>query len=215
MATIKTIAIVGATGSMGSAIAKSLSKKGRYRLLLMSKNQDKLVDLKLQLDKTKTSSEIFAVSCAREASWEADIIIVATPYGAEKEVAEKIREVATGKVVISISNPLNSSYNVTSRDTSAAEELQKLLPYSKVVKTFNTTFAADFVMPVIDGKTAEAFIAGNNSDAVETVSEIIKTAGFNPVVVGDLTVSRALERMQLLLTQLIMKNSYNLVAGWK
>lgn len=214
MATIKTIAIVGATGSMGSAIAKSLSKKGRYRLLLMSKNQDRLVDLKLQLDKSKTSSEIFAVSCAREASWEADIIIVATPYGDEKEVAEKIREVATGKVVISISNPLNSSYNVTSRDTSAAEELQKLLPYSKVVKTFNTTFA-DFVMPVIDGKTAEAFIAGNNSDAVETVSEIVKTAGFNPVVVGDLTVSRALECMQLLLTQLIVKNNYNLVTGWK
>ena len=151
----------------------------------------------------------------KEASWEADIIILATPYGAEKEVAEKIREVATGKVVISISNPLNSSYNdlVTSED--AAEELQKLLPNSKVVKTFNTTFAADFMTPVIDGKTAEAFIAGNNSDAVETVSEIVKTAGFNPIVVGDLTVSRTLERMQLILIQRTMKVKLQLISGMK
>lgn len=215
MATIKTIAIVGATGNMGSAIAKSLSRSSDYRLLLMSNDQDKLVDLKLELAKSKV--EAFAVSCAREASWEADIIIVATPYEAEREVVEKIREVATGKIVISISNPLSAAYNdlVTSPDTSAAEELQKLLPNSKVVKTFNTTFAADFMSPVIDGKRADAFIAGNNGDAVETVSGIVKAAGFNPIIAGDLTVSRTLERMQLLLIQLAIKNNYNWLAGWK
>jgi NADPH-dependent F420 reductase len=217
MATVKTIAIVGATGNMGSAIAKSLSKKGNYRLLLMSNEQDKLIDLKLQLEKSNIGTEVFTISCSREASWEADIIIIATPYEAEKEVAEKIREVATGKIVISISNPLNSAYNelVTSPDTSAAEELQKLLPNSKVVKTFNTTFAADFITPIIDGKTVDAFIAGNNGDAVEAVSEIVTAAGFNPIIAGDLSVSRTLERMQLLLIQLTMKNNYNWLAGWK
>ncbi|MGC1241624.1 MAG: NAD(P)-binding domain-containing protein [Chryseosolibacter sp.] len=215
MATIKTIAIVGATGNMGSAIARALSTSSNYRLLLMSNDQDKLLDLRLALE--KSGSEVYALSCAKEASWEADIIIVATPYEAEKEVAEKIREVGTGKIVISISNPLNSAYSdlVTTPDTSAAEELQKLLPNSKVVKAFNTTFAADFVTPVIDGKTADAFIAGNNSDAVETVSALVKTAGFNPIVAGDLTVSRTLERMQLLLIQLTMKYNYNWLAGWK
>jgi NADPH-dependent F420 reductase len=214
MAHTKTIAIVGATGNMGSAIAKSLSKRN-YRLLLMSKDQDKLNTLKSEIEKTGT--EVLTIGCAREASWEADIIIVATPYEAEKEIAERIREVATGKIVISISNPLSSSYKelVTSSDTSAAEELQKLLPNSKVVKTFNTTFAASFITPVIDSKTADAFIAGNNSDAVETVTDVVRTAGFNPIVAGDLSVSRTLERMQLLLIQLAMKNNYNWLAGWK
>lgn len=217
MASIKTIAIVGATGSMGSAIAKTLAKKGNYRLLLMANDQEKLRDLKSELGNSSTATDIFTLSCAKEASWEADIIIVATPYEAEKEVAEKIREVATGKIVISISNPLDSSYNklVTSADTSAAEELQKLLPNSKVVKTFNTTFAANFITPVIEGKIADAFIAGNNSDAVDTVSKVVADAGFNPVVAGDLTVSRTLERMQLMLIQLNMKYNYNWLAGWK
>jgi NADPH-dependent F420 reductase len=217
MSTVKTIAIVGATGNMGSAIARSLAAHGKYRLLIMANNHERLSELKSQLERAGTQTEILAISCAREASWEADIIIIATPFEVEKEVAEKIREVATGKIVISISNPLNSSYKelVTSPDTSAAEELQKLLPNSKVVKAFNTTFAADFLTPVIDGKTADAFIAGNNGDAVDTVSQVVRTVGFNPVVAGDLTVSRTLERMQLLLIQLNMKHNYNWLAGWK
>jgi predicted dinucleotide-binding enzyme len=215
MTTIKTIAIIGATGSMGSAIAKALSANSNYRLLLMSGDQNKLVAQKLQLE--KSGAEVYALSCAREASWEADIIIVATPYEAEKEVAEKIREVAIGKIVISISNPLNKAYCelVLSPDTSAAEELQKLLPNSKVVKTFNTTFSADFMTPAIDSKTADAFIAGNNGDAVSTVSELVQSVGFNPIVVGDLTVSRTLERMQLLMIQPTIKNNYNWLARWK
>ena len=217
MVNIKTIAIVGATGNMGSAIAKSLAKNAKYRLLLMANDQEKLLGLKEELTKSGTSAEVFTSNCAKEASWEADIIVVATPYEAEKEVAEKIRQVAVGKIVISISNPLNRAYSdlVTSPNSSAAEELQKLLPNSKVVKTFNTTFAADFISPIIDGKTADAFVAGNNSDAVDTVVGIVRTAGFNPIVAGDLTVSRTLERMQLMLIQLNMKNNYNWLARWK
>lgn len=193
---------------MGSAIARSLY--GKYRLLLMSRDETKLVDLKDELTKSTTDPEVYAISCAREAAWEADIIIVATPYQAEREVAEKIREVAVGKIVISISNPHDTSYNriVTSDDSSAAEELQKLLPYSKVVKTFNTTFAADFMTARKGGKKVDAFIAGNNSDAVETVSRVVSSAGFSPVVVGDLTMSRMLERMQLILVRLGMNNNF-------
>jgi NADPH-dependent F420 reductase len=215
MTTIKTIAIIGATGNVGSAIAKALSTNSNYRLLLMSSDQSKLVALKLLREKSGT--EAYALGCMREASWEADIIIVAIPYEAEKVVAEKIREVAIGKIVISISNPLNKTYSdpITSHRTSAAEEFQKALPNSKVVKTFNTTFAAGFRTPVIDGKTADAFIAGNNGDAVSIVSELVKSAGLNPVVAGDLAVSRTLERMQLLMIQLAMKYSYNWLAGWK
>ena len=37
----------------------------------------------------------------------------------------------------------------------------------------------------------------------------------NPLVAGDLAVSRTLENMQLLLIQLGMKYNYNWLAGWK
>ncbi len=93
--------------------------------------------------------------------------------------------------------------------------MQKLLPNSKVIKAFNTTFAADFATPVIDGKQVDAFIAGNNENALQVVSELVTTAGFNPMIAGDLSVSRTLENMTLLLIQLTMKYNYNWLAGWK
>lgn len=201
---------------MGAALSKSLSK-GNYRLLLCANDQDKVQAVAEEIKSRNPSAEVEAEDCTREASWEADIIIVAVPYAAEKEVAEKIREVANQKIIISIANPLNDTYDglVTAPDTSAAEELQKLLPNSKVVKAFNTTFAADFSTPVIDGKQADAFIAGNDEEALQNVSELVSTAGFNPIVAGDLAVSRTLENMQLLLIQLNMKYNYNWLAGWK
>jgi hypothetical protein len=216
MQTKQTIAIIGATGNMGSAIAKSLSN-GNYRLLLKSGNQEKLSTLVEEIKSIHPSADVEATPCPKDASWEADIIILAVPFSAEKEVAERIREVATQKIVISIANPLNETYNglVTAPDTSAAEELQKLLPHSKVIKAFNTTFAADFSTPVINGKQVDAFIAGNDADALDVVSELVNAAGFNPVVAGDLSVSRTLENMQLLLIQLGMKYQYNWLAGWK
>lgn len=201
---------------MGSAIAKSLAK-GNYRLLLKSGRQDELEKLTKEIQSENKEVDLEPMVCPKDASWEADIIIVAVPFGSEKEVAEKIREVANQKIVISISNPLNETYNglVTSPDSSAAEELQKLLPHSKVIKAFNTTFAADFSKPVIDGMKVDAFIAGNDEEALSTVSEIVRSAGFNPIIAGDLSVSRTLEKMQLLLIQLGMKYNYNWHAGWK
>ena len=216
MQTKQTIAIIGASGNMGSAISKSLAK-GNYRLLLSAIDRDKIQLLMQEIKISNPYADVEELGCSITAGWEADIIIMALPYDAEKEVASKIKEVANQKIVISIANPLNETYDglVTAPDTSAAEELQKLLPNSKVVKAFNTTFAADFTTPVIDGKQADAFVAGNDDEAVQTVTELVKIAGFNPVVAGKLPVSGTLERMQLLLIQLGIKNNYNWLAGWK
>lgn len=216
MNTKQTISVIGASGNMGSAISKSLSK-GNNRLLLFANEKAKVEAVVKDIKSSNASAEVEALECPTDASWEADIIILAVPYGAEKEIAEKIKEVANQKIVISIANPLNETFDglVTAPDTSAAEELQKLLPNSKVVKAFNTTFAADFSTPVIDGKQVDAFVAGNDEEAVATVADLVKTAGFNPIVAGNLQVSRTLEAMQLLLIQLGLKYNYNWLAGWK
>ena len=108
MKTKQTIAVIGATGNMGSAISRGLSN-GNYRLLLCANDQDKLKSLTADI-KAGASAEVESVNCNVDASWEADIIIVAVPYEAEKEVAEKIRHVANQKIVISIANPLRKLY---------------------------------------------------------------------------------------------------------
>ncbi|MEO8765350.1 MAG: NAD(P)-binding domain-containing protein, partial [Ginsengibacter sp.] len=149
MSASKTIAIIGATGKMGSAIAKSLSVSSN-RILLFGKDSLKLTSLRHEIKAINPKADIEIIGCPTDACWEADIIIPAVQFSAEREVAEKIKSVATGKIVISITNPVNSTHDglLTGPATSAAEELQKLLPHSKVVKAFNTSFAGDFTHPV-------------------------------------------------------------------
>jgi NADPH-dependent F420 reductase len=216
MATKKTVAIIGASGNMGSAIAKNLAK-GNYRLLLFANHQEKVQQVINEIKSSNPSADVNSMSCSFDASWEADIIIPAVKYEVEKEVADRIIDVSTQKIIISISNPLNETFDglTTSPGTSAAEELQNLLPYSKVIKAFNTIFSGDFAQPVIDGKKADAFVAGDDEEAVQIVSELVSTAGFNPIVAGNLSTSRTLENMTVLLIQLNKKNKYNGVAGYK
>jgi len=214
--TKQTIAIIGAGGNMGSAIAKSIAG-GNYRLLLFDSNPEQIGSVNEEILQNYPEAELELMNCPHESTWEADIIILAVPHGAEPELADKIRDVATQKIVISIANPIDEDFSklITDPATSAAEELQQWLPNSKVVKAFNTTFAADFEQPVIDGKQVDAFIAGDDEKAIKTVTELIETVGFNPIIAGDLSVSGTLERMQLLLMQLTVKNNYNWLAGWK
>jgi predicted dinucleotide-binding enzyme len=199
MPDIKTIAIIEATSEMGAGLARVLSKSPKYRLLLMSDDHARLEELRAEIGAYKSEDALWIMTCAREASWEADIIVIATPGSQHRIVADKVRDVAIGKVVISTSNPIIDAYYTLDKsgDTSAAEDLQKLLPHSKVVKAFNTMFPRDLMSRVANGKPVDVHIAGDNGDAIETASEVVTRAGFNPVVVGNLAVSRELERSRV------------------
>ena len=71
-----------------------------------------------------------------------DIIVLAVPFTAVKDVAKEIGSYADGKVVINITKPLDKKWSWLSVfRTSDAEENQKLLPNAKVVKAFKTISA--------------------------------------------------------------------------
>src|SRR6478609_2684521 len=110
MKTKQTVAVIGATGNMGSAISKSLSK-GNYRLLLCANDQERAQALVQDIKNSSPFADVESIDCAVNAGWEADVIILAVPYQAEKDIAKKIQQVANQKIVISIANPLNETYN--------------------------------------------------------------------------------------------------------
>ena len=206
----QTIAIVGAAGSMGAGIARNLANAG-HSILLAGSRREKLIELLGNIKSVTPHADVEILDCAHEASWEADIIIPAVPYTAQREVANKIRDVATGKIVISIVNPLNETIDglVTAPTTSAAEKLAVLLPYSKIVKAFNTVTPADFNMPDLGGSRVDCFVAGDDASAVETVAGLVKQGGFRPIVAGKLSESRTLEAMALHLIRLSMNRVVN------
>lgn len=162
-----TIAIIGASGNLGAAIAKGISK-GTYRLLLIDKEQNYLPSLASEIIKGNSSADVDIIHCCKDASWEAEIIIIAVPADEQNEIAQKIKEVATQKIVISIASQISSD-----------NDLQQLLPYSKVI---NVSISVETRQAFIISKTIDAFIKGSDDESVETAIKIIETIGFNPVV---------------------------------
>jgi NADPH-dependent F420 reductase len=219
----KTVAIIGADGSMGSAMAFGLAKAG-YRTLVTSHDQKdlspligKLPNLIGRIGFEAPQADVRIVFLARDASWEADIIIPVVPYEAQATVAAEVKDVVTGKVVISMINPLNNSLDglLTPPTTSAGEELAGLLPHSNVVKAFNTISPWDLeIAQTAGGRVADVFVAGDDDEAVSTVVQLVKDVGFNPLFAGRLAMSRTLESM-MLLANLSIRNNYNLLAEWK
>ncbi len=96
-----------------------------------------------------------------------------------------------GKVVVDVSNRPTPDAS----GTSAAEELQARLPDASVIKAFNTAFATRQADPIVDGVSADGFVAGEDGDAKNKVLRIVESIGFRPVDAGSLAAARTLEGM--------------------
>jgi 8-hydroxy-5-deazaflavin:NADPH oxidoreductase len=104
------------------------------------------------------------------------------------------------KVFIDIANELDFSKGMPPRalantDRSLGEDIQKAFPNLKVVKTLNTMNAFVMVNPaLVKGGDSTVFINGNDAGAKATVTEILKSFGWQDIMdLGDITASRAAE----------------------
>jgi NADPH-dependent F420 reductase len=212
---MKKIAIIGAAGNMGSNIARNLSKAG-YSINLSDNDADKLATFQAELAQLGNGTIIISPTPVA-AVQQSDVVILAVWHGVQETIADQIRSAVQGKIVVSIANPLNDTYDglTTASNTSSAEELAALLPNAKVVKSFNTVFAGDFQNTTLDGKQVDCFVAGDDESAVKSVEQLVADAGFNPLVAGKLSASRTLENMTVMLIGLSQRYGYNWVAGWK
>jgi len=125
-----------------------------------------------------------------------DLVIPAVYFDASKEIAARYGDSLTGKVYVDITNPIDfSTFEslAVPADSSAAEELQKVTG-AKVIKAFNTTFAATLGEGAVAGQPLDVLIAGDDEAAVQAVVDFASAAGLNPVVVGPQRRARQLEQ---------------------
>lgn len=69
---------------------------------------------------------------------------------------------------------------------------------ARLVKAFNTTFAATLVEGQVGGHQLDVMIAGDDDQAKETVAELARAGGLNAIDVGPLKRARELERLGFL-----------------
>lgn len=192
---MSTITIIG-TGNMARGIAARALAAGRT-VELLNRDAGKAAAVAAELGSNATSGTVGQSPAG-------DIVVLAVPFEAAKEIVSAYGDALAGKTVVDITNPVNfETFDslVVAPGTSAAEEIAALTP-GNVVKAFNTTFAGTLVAGEAGGAPLDGFIAGDNADATAAVASLQADSGMRPLVVGPLKRSRELEGFQFLLMTL-------------
>jgi NADPH-dependent F420 reductase len=169
------VSIIG-TGTMGQAIAAVIGRSGGNSVELIGQ---------ADADRPVTG----------------DVVVLAVPYGAVAGIVAERGDQLAGKVVVDITNPVDfETFDslVVPADGSAAAEIAAALPKSRVVKAFNTTFAATLISGSVGGQATTVLLAGDDADAKSLLAGIVTAGGLRAVDAGSLARARELEALGFL-----------------
>ena len=184
------VTVIG-TGTMGQAIAGLVTPGGHSLEVITAADTDKTVT--------------------------GDIVILAVPYAAVAGIVEARGASLAGKIVVDITNPVNfETFDslVVAADSSAAAELATALPSSKVLKAFNTTFAATLASGKVGDLTTTVLIAGDDADAKALLGGVVSAAGLDAIDAGALKRARELEALGFLQISLAAAEKVSWVGGF-
>lgn len=185
------VAVLG-TGMVGRAIAPRLAELGHVVRLgtrdpASTRARDGWTDL----------PGVPLVTFA-EATAGADLVVHAGSGTAALELLEQAGDLA-GTVLLDISNPLDFSAGfpptLAVKDTdSLAEQLQRALPDTRVVKSLNTLTADLMVHPERLPEPTSVFVSGDDAEAKRLVTDLLTELGHRDVIdLGGIETARGAE----------------------
>ena len=146
-----------------------------------------------------------------------DIVVLAVPYPAVADVLATHGSKFAGKVVVDLTNPVDfQTFDslVVPADGSAAAVIATQLPQSRVLKAFNTTFAATLASGTVGGLKTTVLIAGDDADAKTHLAEVITAGGLAAIDAGSLKRARELEAIGFLQISLAVNGKVNWTGGF-
>ncbi len=179
------------TGNMGQAIAAVADKGGHTVQLLGADDKDIPVA--------------------------GDIVVLAVPFPAIADVIAQRGESLAGKIVVDITNPLNfETFDslVVPADSSAAAQIAAALPQSRVLKAFNTTFAATLAAGSVGPLPTTVLIAGDDADAKSALAGVFTSGGLQTIDAGPLKRARELEAVGFLQLTLAVNEKVSWTGGF-
>ena len=142
-----------------------------------------------------------------------DVVILAVPYPAVESIIASHKDALAGKTVIDITNPLNfETFDslVVPVGSSTTAEIQAQLPTSRVLKAFNTNFAATLATGKVGDITTTVLVAGDDEDAKNALITDVNAGGLDALDAGSLKRAHELEAVGFL--QLTLAGSEKI--GW-
>ncbi len=184
------IGTIGA-GHIGSTIGTLWVKDG-HKVFFSDRHPEELKDMVATLGPRAQAGTV------PQAIAFGDAILLSVPYKAIPEIGRDYGESLKGKIVLDTCNA------VAARDGDIADEVekngigvtsQKYLPGTRLVRAFNTMSYMTFAREAnrADPKLAIP-IAGDDEQAVQVAAQLVRDAGFDPVIVGKLADARLFQR---------------------
>jgi predicted dinucleotide-binding enzyme len=204
------IAFIGA-GQVGAPLAAHLAEAGHTVVLAESKPGSASVAEALQ------RSPRLSARPTAEAIQGADVVFLATPFGANEAALTPIADALAGKVLVDCTNPVGPglSHGLKS-ERSGSELVQSLVPKASVVKAFTIYGFENFedsAYPDYNVKAAMLF-CGDDAGAKARVGTLITDCGFEPVDVGGLVQALHLEHMTLMWVRMVRMGGHSPHLVW-
>jgi 8-hydroxy-5-deazaflavin:NADPH oxidoreductase len=186
-----TIAVIGGTGDLGSALAKRWAAAG-YPIVLGSRSKEKAEAAAREMNGSAVSGE-----GNRTAAAKADIVVIAVPYANHEAILNEIKPAVEGKIVVDAVVPLvppKVSVVQLPPDGSAALRAQRLLgEAARVQSAFHNVSASKFKSG--ESIDCDVLVFGDDKDARAIVIELANAAGTRGVDGGPLANSIAAEAL--------------------
>jgi predicted dinucleotide-binding enzyme len=106
----------------------------------------------------------------------AEVVVLAVPGAAAKEVIASLGSDLVGKVVVDATNDVQGSGKL--------HALDELVDGAHPVRAFNTLGWENFADPVIGGVTADLLYAAETGVGMDTAERLIRDVGLEPVWLG-------------------------------
>jgi 8-hydroxy-5-deazaflavin:NADPH oxidoreductase len=163
------ISIIG-YGNVGSALAQSWAKKG-HNVVFGAR------DLKNpKLEKALSLHPSLKASSISESVSNSEVVLIATPSSATKELAEEIKGLLKKQIII---DSMNSVRFTPEGFQNTFDALKKLTGYQNIVKCFNCTGSENMGNPVYPEGAIDMFMAGDSKQSKEIVGQLAHDAGFS------------------------------------
>jgi predicted dinucleotide-binding enzyme len=132
----------------------------------------------------------------REAATFGDVLLIAVPYSAFPNVGRDLADLVKGKMVIDTSNPIptrDGEIATWAREKGAGLASAELLPGARIVRAFNAIgYARMAEAAQRQGERIGMPMAGDDANAIEVASGLVREIGFEPVVIGPLAMGKYL-----------------------
>jgi hypothetical protein len=177
------IGIIGA-GKIGGTLATLWVQAG-HEVLISSRHPDELKALAQSLGPKAH------VGTPREAAVFGDAVLISIPYGALPQVGKDLAAELAGKIVLDTGNPYperDGDMAIEARRKGTGVASAEFLPGVRLVRAFNAINYKSLQSEAHRaGEPIAIPLAGDDSHALAVASQLVKDAGFEPVVVGPLS----------------------------